>query len=156
MNPKLSVIIPTFNNLKVLERCLDGWERFASKQPIELIVIEDGCRDGTPTYLRGREQTAWGQRFLRWVHEDDVNQLRCNNRGFREARAPLFLVWDDDMFLEVPWFIPELLRTFRAYPEIGLLSLIRGLNVFPLQRPIVRWEDLHLSGHMMSTLGDAP
>jgi GT2 family glycosyltransferase len=156
MKPELSVIIPTFNNLKVLERCLDSWERFASNQPVELIVIEDGCRDGTAAYLQGREQTAWGRRFVRWVHEDDVNQVRCNNRGFREARAPLFLVWDDDMFLEVRWFIPELLRTFRAYPEIGLLSLIRGLNVFPLQRPIVRWEDLHLSEHMMSTIGDAP
>jgi glycosyltransferase involved in cell wall biosynthesis len=156
MTLQLSVIIPTFNNLKVLGRCLDSWERLASNQPVELIVIEDGCKDGTAEYLRAREQTSWGRRFLRWVHEDDVNQLRCNNRGFREARAPLFLVWDDDMFLQARWFVPELLRTFRAYPEIGLLSLIRGLNVFPLQRPIISWEDLHRSEHMAPTIGNAP
>jgi GT2 family glycosyltransferase len=156
MNPKLSVIIPTFNNLKVLERCLESWERFASDQPVELIVIEDGCKDGTAEFLRAREQTSWGRRFLRWVHENDVNQVRCNNRGFKEARAPLFIVWDDDMFLEVRWFVPELLRTLEAYPDIGLLSLIRGLNVFPLKKPIGEWEDLHLPEHMTSSIGEGP
>ena len=88
-SPKLSVIIPTFNNVAVLRRCLESWERYASDQPVELIVVEDGCRDGTVDYLREVERTPWGLRVLRWVHEDDVNQLRCNNRGFREARAPL-------------------------------------------------------------------
>ncbi len=154
--PALSVIIPTFNNLEVLKRCLSSWERWASDQPIELIVIEDGCKDGTVDYLRMVSETSWGKEFLRWVHEDDVNQLRCNNRGFAEARAPLFLVWDDDMFLEVEWFVPELLRTFEAYPEIGLLSLIRGLNLFPLTYPIERWEDLHDPNHMISSIGKGP
>jgi len=152
----LSVIIPTFNNRAVLERCLDSWERYASDQPVELIVVEDGCKDDTPAYLDAREKSAWGRRFLRWVHEHDVNQVRCNNRGFREARAPLFLVWDDDMFLETHWFVPELLRTFEVYPEIGLLSLIRGLQVYPLQRPIESWEDLHIPEHMRPTIGAGP
>ena len=115
-SPALSVIIPTFNNLEVLKRCLASWEKYASDQPVELIVVEDGCKDGTQDYLREVSETPWGKEFLRWVHEDDVNQLKCNNRGFAEARAPLCLVWDDDMFLEVDWFVPELLDTVREDP----------------------------------------
>lgn len=155
-SPALSVIIPTFNNVEILKRCLASWEKWASDQPVELIVIEDGCRDGTQDYLRQVTETSWGKKFLRWVHENDVNQLKCNNRGFAEARAPLFLVWDDDMFLEVDWFVPELLETFAAYPEIGLLSLIRGLNLLPLTREIERWEDLHDPKHMVTSIGDGP
>jgi hypothetical protein len=155
-SPALSVIIPTFNNLEVLKRCLESWQKWAADQPVELIVIEDGCTDGTPDYLRQMSETPWGKRFLRWVNESDVHQVKCNNRGFAEARAPLFMVWDDDMFLEVDWFVPELLATFDAYPEIGLLSLIRGLNLFPLTYPIERWEDLHDSKHMVSSIGEAP
>lgn len=155
-SPELSVIIPTFNNLAVLRQCLESWQRYASDQPVELIVIEDGCKDGTADYLREVEGTPWGKRFLRWVHEDDVNQLRCNNRGFGEARAPLFLVWDDDMFLEVDWFVPELLATFNSYPELGLLSLIRGLHVFPLKKALESWDDLHRLDHMVPTIGEAP
>jgi len=153
MEPKLSVIIPTFNNLDVLRRCLESWERLASGQPVELLVIEDGCKDATPAFLEERVRSEWGKRFLRWFHERDVHQLRCNNRGFQEARAPLSLVWDDDMFLEVSWLVPELLATFEAYPEIGLLSLIRGLNLFPPQYPITEWEHLHDPRHMVPTVG---
>lgn len=151
--PGLSVIIPTFNNLTLLRRSLESWQQWAGDQPVEILVIEDGCRDGTVDYLRQLEATPWGRRFLRWVHEDNVHQLRCNNRGFREARSDLLLVWDDDMFLEVPWFVPEILATFRAYPEVGLLSLIRGLKCYPLDQPIKRWEDLHDPRRMESTLG---
>ena len=85
-SPALSVIIPTFNNLAVLKRCLLSWEKWASDQPVELIVVEDGCKDGTADYLREVSETAWGKKFLRWVHENDVNQVKCNNRGFAEAR----------------------------------------------------------------------
>ena len=156
MDPKLSVIIPTFNNLDVLKRCLVSWERVASDQPVELLVIEDGCKDGTADYLREVAATPWGQQRLRWFHEDNVNQVRCNNRGFAEARAPLFLVWDDDMFLEVPWFVPELLDTFAVYQDLGLLCLIRGLNLLPLQYPIEKWPDLHDPQHMVPTIGNGP
>jgi glycosyltransferase involved in cell wall biosynthesis len=153
MEPQLSVIIPTFNNLAVLRRCIESWQRHASDQPVELLVIEDGCKDATPDYLREVAASPWGRRFLRWFHEDDVNQLKCNNRGFREARAPLFLVWDDDMFLEVDWLVPELLETFRAYDDIGLLSLIRGLYCYPTLYEITDWWHLHDPRHMVPTVG---
>jgi glycosyltransferase involved in cell wall biosynthesis len=153
---ELSVIIPTFNNLAVLRRCLESWEHYANNQPVELIVVEDGCKDGTADYLREVERTPWGRRSVRWVHEEDVNQLRCNNRGFCEARAPLFLVWDDDMFLEVDWLVPELIETFTSYPDLGLLSLIRGLRVFPLKRTLASWDDLHRPDHMVPSIGDGP
>ena len=48
-----------------------------------------------------------------------------------------------------------LLATFDAYPEIGLLSLIRGLNLSPLKYPIQRWEDLHDPAHMVPSVGGA-
>ena len=44
--------------------------------------------------------------------------------------------------VESGWLVPELLRTFATYPELGLLSLSRGLNCIPLDEPITRWEDL--------------
>lgn len=153
MEPRLSIIVPTFNNLAVLKRCLESWERFAADQPVEILVIEDGCKDATPEYLSQKLETPWGKRFLRVFHENDVNQLRCNNRGFREARADLFMVWDDDMFLEVDWFVPELLDTFEAYAELGMLCLIRGLNLAPVDEPIRHWNDLHDPRRMLSTIG---
>jgi glycosyltransferase involved in cell wall biosynthesis len=153
--PALSVVMPTFNNEPVLRRAVEGWRRFGGAA-IELIVIEDGCRDGTAAYLDGMRGTEWGRAHLRWVHEDDAHELRCTNRGFAEARGDLIAAWQDDMFLRVPWFVPEILSTFAAYPELGLLSLSRGLQCVPCDDPIEGWEDLFDWRRLVSTIGHGP
>ncbi len=152
-DPVLSVAIPTFNNVAVLARCLESWRRFAADQPVELIVVEDGCRDGTPDLLAAEAATPWGRRHLRWVHEDNVHELRSTNRGFREGRGRILMTWQDDMFLRTPWFIPEVLRVFERHPPIGMLALSRGLINRPAASTIERWEDLHDERRMLNTIG---
>jgi O-antigen biosynthesis protein len=156
VNPdvRLSVIIPTWNNQPVLQRALESWGKFAANKPIEIIVIADGCRDNTVEYLRSLESDLWAQRHVRWrQNEQNMNQLFSNNQGFKDARGDLMLVWDDDMFLEVDWLVDELIETFDCYSDLGLLSLIRGLNLFPQQRPLKEWKDLHEEDLMVSTRG---
>ena len=153
--PALTVSIPTFNNLEVLKQCVDGWRTFGGDR-IELIVVEDGCSDGTVDYLRSIAASAWGTRHLRWVHQDDAHELRCTNAGIAAARAPLVLAWQDDMFLQARWLVPELLRTFDAYPELALIALSRGLYCLPLDEPIREYEDLVDWRRLPSTIGPAP
>lgn len=153
--PALSVVTPTFNNEAVLRRAIDGWRRFGGDR-VELIVIEDGCRDGTATYLAEVAATPWGARHLRWVHEDDAHELRCTNRGMALARAPLIAAWQDDMFLQADWFVPEVIAGFAAYPDLGMLALSRGLNCRPCPAPLERWEDLVDPRRLESTIGPAP
>jgi glycosyltransferase involved in cell wall biosynthesis len=154
--PLLSVVIPTFNNADVLATCLAAWERHAGGLPVEVIVVEDGCRDHTRQLLEDRSRSPWGSRSLRWVHEDNVHELRSTNRGFSEARAQLVVAWQDDMYLRVPWLVPELLRTFSLYDDLGLLCLSRGLNCIPIDEPIETWENLVDWRRLQSTIGPRP
>lgn len=154
--PGLSVIVATHDNLPVLARCLEAWRRFARCQPVELLVIEDGCTDGTVEYLRDVAGTDWGAIALRVLHEDNVHELMCTNRGFREARASLIMSWHDDMFLGASWFVPELIAAFAAYPELGLLSLSRGLRCLPYDAPVRTFEDSIDWRRLQSTIGPAP
>jgi GT2 family glycosyltransferase len=156
IRPELSVIVATHNNLELLRRCIDGWRRHADGAPVEIVVVEDGCTDGTVEYLAEQAATEWGRRHLRWVHEDDAHELVCTNRGFREARGSLVLSWHDDMFLQARWMVPELLATFRAYPEIGLISLSRGLNFSHVDEPVRTWEDSVDWKRVQSTIGPRP
>ena len=80
--PVLSVVIPTFNNESMLRRTVDSWRTQADGSPIELVVVEDGCRDGTRTFLEQAVETTWGRTHLRFVHMDDAHELRCTNAGF--------------------------------------------------------------------------
>jgi GT2 family glycosyltransferase len=153
---ELSVIIATHNNLPVLKQALDSWRRFAADQPVELIVVEDGCTDGTAEYLAELIARGWDGPALRVAHENDAHELVCTNRGFREARGSLALSWHDDMFVQARWFVPELLATFRAYADIGMLSLSRGLLYHPVDEPVRTWEDTVDWRRMESTVGPAP
>lgn len=152
ISPVLSVVIPTHNNLSVLQRCLTAWQQHAHDEPVEILVVEDGCRDDTPAFLADLVQTPWGSRHVRSLHEHDVHEQRCTNRGIAEATGSLILVWQDDMFLTAGWLVPELLATFRAYGDLGVLGLTRGLNCHP-GPPITRWEDLIDWQRLPSTIG---
>ena len=60
------------------------------------------------------------------------------------------------MFLRCRWLVPELVATFSAYPDLGLLSLSRGLNCYPVDDPIDTWEDLVDWRRLESTIGSRP
>lgn len=154
--PTLSVVIPTFNNEAILRRSIESWRTHAADQPVELLVVEDGCRDGTQKFLEDASATDWGRRHLRWIHLDDAHELRCTNAGFAAARGSLLAAWQDDMFLRAGWLVPELIRLFHRCPEIGLLGLSRGLNMYPVEEPIARWEDLLDWRRLQSTIGSFP
>jgi glycosyltransferase involved in cell wall biosynthesis len=156
VSPALSVVIPTFNNEAILRRSIESWRTHAADQPVELLVVEDGCRDGTRRILEEVSATDWGQRHLRWIHLDDAHELRCTNAGFAAARGHLLAAWQDDMFLSARWLVPELMALFNRYPEIGQLGLSRGLNMFPVEEPIERWEDLLDWRRLQSTIGTFP
>lgn len=154
--PVLSIVIPTFNNEANLRRAVDSWHQRAAERPIELVVVEDGCRDGTRAFLEATAATAWGRAHLRWIHMDDAHELRCTNAGFAAARGELLAAWQDDMFLRAPWLVDELIALFDRHPDIGQLGLSRGLDMYPVEEPIERWEDLHDWRRLQSTIGRFP
>ncbi len=156
MSPTISVIIPTHNNVEVLSQCLGSWRKHAANEPVEIIVIEDGCRDGTHGFLTELKKTEWGSRTLRWCHEDDAHELVCTNHGISMAEGSLLLAWQDDMFLTNRLLAPELIHIFNSCADLGLLSLSRGLNCLPCDTPIARWEDLHEPHRISSTIGKGP
>ena len=154
--PVFSVVIPTHNNARVLEQCLNAWRQYADGASVELLVIEDGCQDGTADLLRSQAESPWGQRHLRWFHENDAHELHCDNRGFQEARGEYVLVWHDDMHLRADWLLPELESSLRAHPDIGLISLSRGLMCHPVEGEINTWEELLDWTRLESTIGTPP
>jgi glycosyltransferase involved in cell wall biosynthesis len=154
-DPVLSVVIATHDNLPVLREGLACWRSLAADQPVELLVVEDGCTDGTQEYLDGLQRN-WDGPMLRVLHEADAHELVCTNRGLAEARGELVMSWHDDMFLRAAWLVPELIATFAAYPEIGMLSLSRGLRFPPAADPPATWEESIAWERMESTIGAAP
>ena len=156
MSPDLSIVMPTFNNVGVLARSVESWRVNAGPVNVELLVLEDGCKDDTPQYLARAADTPWGRDHLRWFHLDDQHELRCTNHGLRRATAPIAMAWQDDMFVRAPWLAREIVDTFAAYPDLGLLCLSRGLDCLPFDEPIASWDDLIDGRRLRTTIGPPP
>lgn len=111
---RVSVIIPTFNRLELVQRAIDC--ALAQTRPVdEIVVIDDGSTDGTGEALRQR----YGDRIVyQWQPNAGVSAAR--NAGMRLASGELFALLDsDDLWdadktrLQVDWL--------RAHPDFGMV-----------------------------------
>lgn len=88
----LSVIIPTHERRRSLERTLTALSAQTSR-PLEVVVVADGCTDGTADWLRS---TEWPF-ALRIVEQPAAGAAAARNAGARRARGGLLLFLDDDV-----------------------------------------------------------
>lgn len=109
---KVSVIIPVFNEEKVIAGCLSSLSRQSYKD-IEVIVVDDGSTDQTKNIVKGfsvelLEQKHLGPGFSR-------------NQGAQIATGEILVFVDADMTFDEK-FIELLTKPIRAGQAIGTFS----------------------------------
>ena len=92
-----SVVIPTYNRRSILEKCLLALEQqvlFSELDGYEVVVVDDGSTDGTPSWLRDE-----ASRFphLRMVEQEHGGPAEGRNRGVDNARGDLIVFIDSDL-----------------------------------------------------------
>lgn len=94
---KITVIVPTFNRKKPLARCLASVFG-QTREPDEVIVVDNGSSDGTPGYVeaefRGRVQLAV---------EALAGVAAARNRGIECASGEVLAFMDDDSVAAPDW-----------------------------------------------------
>lgn len=90
----VSVIIPTHNRRVLLQRTLDalGLQTYPLRQ-VEVLVIADGCTDGTTDMLRHYKAPF----VLRIIEQPGQGAAAARNKGMAQASGQLFLFLDDDV-----------------------------------------------------------
>ncbi len=123
----ISVIIPTHNRAALLPRTLESLARQdLSTSDYEVIVVADGCTDGTMHLLQ-----SWKAPFALTCRRTDIRARRrsCTQRWRRRGPlADLLLFLDDDMEAS-PQLLSEHLRSQRQQPGCVVLGY------FPMQPP---------------------
>jgi O-antigen biosynthesis protein len=110
----LSIVIPTYNERRHLERCLPAVCRYAPRGT-QIIVVDDASDDGTATWVREN-----------YPHVDLIslpnNQgfVGAANAGMRQARGDIIELLNNDTAVLAGWAEP-CLRWF-ADPTIGSVA----------------------------------
>ena len=83
MNPRVSVIIPTYNRKHQLERSVQSVLN-QTFQDFEIIIVDDASTDGTEEFVREHFHDS-RIKYERLAHNGGVHMAR--NRGLRVARG---------------------------------------------------------------------
>jgi cellulose synthase/poly-beta-1,6-N-acetylglucosamine synthase-like glycosyltransferase len=113
---ELTVIIPHFNALQGLERCLAALaaERDRSRHAFDVIVVDNDS-------AQHPERVCASYPFVRVGEETQPGPGPARNRGVRMAATNLFAFIDADC-TAVPGWISTILEYFETYPDTDVIG----------------------------------
>ena len=114
---KVSVIIPTFNEERVIGNCLNSLGKQSFKD-LEIIVVDDGSKDKT---LQVLSELRVMSDELRIIEQDHVGVGVARNLGAKSANGEILVFVDADMEFE-PDFIEKLVDPIISGQVIGTFS----------------------------------
>ncbi len=116
----ISIVIPTYNRLPILAKCLLALEQQDFTQPYEVILVDDGSTDSTLTWLQENHAQL---PHVRWCQQDHQGAAAARNRGVAEANGDMIIFIDSDLvvtptFLSAHWQVwQQGLQTTKAQPQ---------------------------------------
>jgi glycosyltransferase involved in cell wall biosynthesis len=95
--PRISIVVPTRDRIALIRRLLDALDRQdEASRPFELVVADDGSRDGTAGFLESRSgKRSFPIRVLRLPRRGPA---AARNAAIARARARRILLLGDDTF----------------------------------------------------------
>ncbi|MCL5257126.1 MAG: glycosyltransferase family 2 protein [Chloroflexi bacterium] len=115
MGDRISVIVVNWNGLEFLPDCLSSLER--QEYPAdEIIVVDNGSRDGSADYVREHHPGAILVETGR-----NLGFAGGANAGIRQAHGDLIATINNDMVLSPQW-IKQMVLAAGAYPAFGMIA----------------------------------
>lgn len=118
MNPKFSIIIPTYNHCDdLLKPCVESIFQFTELSNVEIIVVANGCTDNTREYLNSvsdKVKTIWS--------DEPLGYTKATNLGIKASLGEFVILLNNDTLLldqsKNLWI--EMLHNPFQDPKIGL------------------------------------
>jgi glycosyltransferase involved in cell wall biosynthesis len=117
-----SIVMPVFNERATIDQAIDGLLAANLATSYELIVVDDGSKDGTAEHLRERE---WPPQVRVLFHERNRGKGAAVRTGLAEARGEFTTIMDADLEYS-PDDIPVLLEPLRD----GVADAVFGTRGF--------------------------
>lgn len=97
---KISAIVPVYNTEKLVGRCIESV--LAQSFPDwELILVDDGSRDGSLEVLKAYEKN---DSRIKVIHQENAGPGLARNRGIKEASGVYIVFIDSDDVIKPEYF----------------------------------------------------
>lgn len=130
MIEKMDIIIPTWNSMPELEKCLESVTRYIPEQYRgDIIIVDRYSADGT---IETAEK--YGCKIL----YDDISLGSARMKGIKEAKTEWIIFIDSDIYITPEWF-----STMMYYrPRLYRAGMFYGytLSMHPKQKRLIEWK----------------
>ena len=110
----VSIVIPTYNGLKNLKKCLYSIVKNTDYPYYEIIVVDNASSDGTYNFLKKNFPNI---RVV--VNKKNVGNAEGINVGVRSAKGNFVMILDNDIEVTKGW-LRELVKLAKSNPSIGV------------------------------------
>lgn len=117
--PRVSVILLTYNNVRLTQACLRSLELFTDYPNWELIVVDNASNDGTPEYLTVYASTHENVRLI--LNRENLGFARGNNLGLQLAEGDYVILLNNDTYVTRGWLY-GLIRHLINDENLGLIG----------------------------------
>ena len=115
----ISVVIPTYNRLPILRKCLDALENQILNVEIhsfEIVIVDDGSTDGTVDWIRKNIETY---PHLRLFEQSHGGPALGRNLGVEKSKGELIVFIDSDLVVDKFFLRNHIDSLFRAWEKLG-------------------------------------
>lgn len=99
--PRASLVIVTYNNLAYTKLCLASLLAGEAGETFEVVVVDNGSRDGTRDFLAEVERSNGRVRAV--YNEGNAGFAAANNRGLSLARGDVLVLLNNDTIVTPGW-----------------------------------------------------
>ena len=121
-NPKVSIIIPVYNQLKFTKQCIETVWSTCTNKDYEIIVIDDCSTDETPEYLESIKSKVRSYR-----NKKNQGFLLNINFGASQAKGEYIVLLNNDTIPQAGW-LEGLLEPFELYEKVAAVG---AFMIFP-------------------------
>jgi glycosyltransferase involved in cell wall biosynthesis len=129
----ISIVLPVHNKLPLIQKVLHGILAYSSSSVKELIIVIDGCTDGTDIIIKSFLKYYHVDRHMRFqlIYTDNVYEVKACNVGYRACTQPYIINIQDDMVINIPDFDVRLIKPMvwkDVFAVTALAAYDIGLN----------------------------
>lgn len=123
MEDTISAILTVYNKEDIVTDVLNGILDNISENVKELIIILDGCIDGSESKIDKLLPKAKNLGLdIKIIFTDNVNEVRANNVGLKNSSCKYSILVQDDCQITEKFFDKRMLKPFKIIPNLLAVS----------------------------------
>jgi len=99
--PKISIIIPTYDNLDLTKLCLKSIVENTAYPNYEIVIVDNGSKQDTVNYLK--KFSSYNSNIKLHLNEKNLGFAKANNQGFNISTGDYLVFLNNDTIVTVGW-----------------------------------------------------